>query len=322
MGTDVEEFVRRYLEDPGDGAWQPDRAVVEPSGLDAAGMLAALNHPALGRLGIPLMADLMAPEGSLYYDAIFGGFRGQASIRSWLLPAMAEIEFVEFVPTAAPVLFDDGEGGTSLDEWQMVANLDGTRIPLSLGVSVRRYRDGWITWACDVYDTGTMRQPPPPEAGVEAAPLPPWPRDVWPRHADPTAGPLSASASEWSSGLVHPAQSVHIDPLVGELHGPESIAAWLGELEAKRGDVVFAPLGPSLSDGTASVQEWVLHAVVPGDAPAPVLRGTTVRRYDEGRLVSSTDYFDTAPLADPDIQVALAAAGWTLTEADIARHRG
>jgi hypothetical protein len=135
---------------------------------------------------------------------------------------------------------------------------------------------------------------------------------------------LDASAghhAEVLADLAHPTRSVHTDPLVGELHGQAAIRAWLGQVEAKRGAVTFAPLGPSLFDGTTSVQEWLQFAVVPDGAPVPILRGTTVRRYDDGWLVSSTNYFDTAPLADPDIQAALAAAGYTLTAADVDRHR-
>ncbi|HEX9260664.1 MAG TPA: hypothetical protein VF855_14080 [Acidimicrobiales bacterium] len=358
MSNSVEEFVHRFVAETAGRAWELDRRVDERSGLDAAGMIEALNHPALGRLGIPVMADFMAPEGSLYFDAIFGGFRGQAAIRAWLLPAMAEIEFVDFVPTAEPVLFDDGDGGTSLDEWEMVANLGDVRIPLSRGVSVRRYRDGWITWACDVYDTGVMRQPPPPEAGIDAAPLPPWPRESWPLFEGWTAAPPSAAARDWldargarnetavtepcgldhhemhavldaSAGrrggvladLAHPTRAVHIDPLVGELHGRAAIRTWLAEREAKGGEVTYAPLGPSLFDGTTSVQEWLQLAGVPGGPPVPTLRGTTVRRYEDGWLVSNADYFDTAPLSDTDIQAALSAAGAMLTPEDIARHR-
>jgi hypothetical protein len=37
--------------------------------------------------------------------------------------------------------------------------------------------------------------------------------------------------------------------------------------------------------------------------------------------VYAADYFDTAPLADPDIQAASLAAGSTLTVDDILRYR-
>ena len=150
MKISVDQFVDAYVTEMAATAYDVDRIVTTPSGLDAEGMLAALTDPRMGRLGIPLMADLMAPEGSLYFDAIFGAFYGQTAIRNWLEPAMAEIEFVDFVPTSPGVLFDDGNGGTSLDEWNMGANVGDMAIPLSRGASVRRYRDGWITWACEV----------------------------------------------------------------------------------------------------------------------------------------------------------------------------
>ena len=197
MGITPDQFVDAYVTSMADKAMDIDRLVTEPCDLDAAGMIAALGHPRLGRLGIPFMADVMAPEGSMYFDAIFGAYYGQAAIRAWLLPAMASIEFIDFVPMAEPVLFDDGDGGTSLDEWQMVASMGETKIPLSRGVSVRRYRDGWITWACDVYDTGSMRQPPPAEAGMEAAPLPPAPRVEWTTDTTVVAAPLSKAAHQW-----------------------------------------------------------------------------------------------------------------------------
>ena len=183
MRIRTDEFVKSYIAEMTGKAMDLDRLVTEPSGLDTAEMMAAFAHPDLGRLGITLMADFMAPEGSIYYDAIFGAYMGQHAIRGWLVPAMADIEFIDFAPMAESVTFDDGEGGTTLDEWQMIMNLGETKIPLSRGVSVRRYRDGWITWACDVYDTAAFRQPPPPEMAnlpgmptEPPPPLPPWPK--------------------------------------------------------------------------------------------------------------------------------------------------
>jgi hypothetical protein len=129
-------------------------------------------EPGRQPMALQMIADFMRPEGSIYFDAIYGAMDGQLATRQWLIPTMATIDFIQFVPLAPHVLFDDGEGGTSLDEWEMVAVIGDDRMPLSKGVSVRRYRDGWITWACDVYDTGVFRVPPPPEAGVEAAPIP------------------------------------------------------------------------------------------------------------------------------------------------------
>ena len=333
-------------------------------------MMAAFAHPDLGRLGITLMADFMAPEGSIYYDAIFGAYRGQHAIRGWLVPAMADIEFIDFAPTAESVSFDDGEGGTTLDEWQMIMNLGETKIPLSRGVSVRRYRDGWITWACDVYDTAAFRQPPPPEMAnlpgmptEPPPPLPPWPRVEWTTDASVAPAPLSEAASAWvaqrraahanaaqtlveapsglshadihdlthdpvagydfdlMSDLFHPTESVYIDPLFGEFHGQAAIRTWLTDIMPRAGALAFEPLGTPLFDGTTSVLEWKQMAVAPDGTRTMMLRGTSVRRYADGWVVYAADYFDTAPLADPDIQAAGVAAGATITAADIIRYR-
>ncbi len=362
MAITPDQFVDKYVVEMADSAMDLDRLVTEPTGLDAAGIIAALNNTKLGRLGIPFMADVMAPHGSIYYDAIFGAFHGQADIRAWLVPAMAEIDFIDFVPVAEAVLFDDGEGGTSLDEWQMVANIGEDKIPLSRGVSVRRYREGWIDWACDVYDTAAFRQPPPENSGIEAAPIPPWPRVEWTTVSEAPPNPLSEAAMQWiesrsnsrangsasvvgQSGLdhqeihdvlndpvagidfdlvgdlFHPTESVYIDPLFGEFHGQEAIRNWLTDVMDKAGALAFEPLGPVLFDGTNSVQEWKQMAVQPDGTRVMMMRGTSVRRFADGWVVYAADYFDTAPLGDPEIQAAGQAAGATLTEADLLKYR-
>ena len=370
MGAAADEFVKTYIAEMEGKAMDLSRLVDEPSGLDAPEMMAAFAHPNLGRLGITLMADFMAPEGSIYYDAIFGAYMGQHAIRGWLVPAMADIEFIDFAPMAESVTFDDGEGGTTLDEWQMIMNLGETKIPLSRGVSVRRYRDGWITWACDVYDTAAFRQPPPPEMpgmpGMPAEappPLPPWPRVEWTTATSVVPAPLSAAASAWVaqrraaraadqpllleaasglshsdihdlthdpvtgydfelvSDLFHPTDSVYIDPLFGEFHGQAAIRSWLTDIMPRAGALAFEPLGGPLFDGTTSVLEWKQMAVAADGTRTMMLRGTSVRRYADGWVVYAADYFDTAPLADPDIASAAVAAGATITVADILRYR-
>ena len=362
--------MKSYLEEMTGQAMDLSRIVTVPSGLDAREMIAALAHPDLGRLGITLMADFMAPDESIYFDAIFGAYRGQHAIRGWLVPAMADIEFIDFAPMAESVSFDDGEGGTTLDEWQMVMNLGDTKIPLSRGVSVRRYRDGWITWACDVYDTAAFRQPSPPEMAnlpgmptEPPPPLPPWPRVDWPTATSVVPAPLSEGASTWvaqrrsaregaprslvearsglshadlhdlthdpdagydfelMSDLFHPTDSVYIDPLFGEFHGQAAIRAWLTDIMPRAGALAFEPLGKPLFDGTTSVLEWKQMAVAPDGTRTMMLRGTSVRRYAEGWVVYAADYFDTAPLADPDIAAAAVAAGSTISSADIMRYR-
>ncbi len=358
MNTGVDEFVTRYIAAQGGSPMTVDRLVTEPSGLDLAGMTAALSDPRLGRLGIQLIADFMAPEGSLYFDAIFGGYRGQQDIRNWLVPAMAEIEFIDFVPTMPGELFDDGEGGTSLDEWRMVANMNGERIPLSNGVSVRRYRNGWLDWACDVYDTGPFRTPPPPESGVEAAPLPPPPPLDWEQVDLGDAHPLSPQAEQWLAkrpagrygdaplsglshadlndlihhpttgwdwdvvgDLFHPTESIYLDPIFGDFRGQAEIKSWLVDVMTKVGNIAFRPLGPVLFNGAASVQEWVQVALLPDGTEVPMTRGTSVRRYADGWVMYAADYIDTAPLLAPEVQAASAACGSTITVDDIMKYR-
>ena len=327
MTVTAERFVEAYIA-AHDGQEQDiDRLVTEPTGLDATGMLRALADPAFtvpGRQAVALemMSDFMAPKGSIYYDAIYGAFDGQVAIRNWLIPTMASIDFIEFVPTAPHALLDDGQGGTSVDEWQMFAVIGDDRMPLSKGVSVRRYRDGWITWACDVYDTGPFRVPPPPEAGLEAAPIPDWPRTVW--HPDPDVTEVIASSVDFSADAdeFHPTDSVYHDPIFGEIRGREAIRSWLTDIMGKAGNLVFEPLGPQLDDGTTSVQEWQQMAIQPDGSRVFMTRGTSVRRRDgDGLIVYAFDYFDTASLMDPDVQTAAIAAGSTITADDIARYR-
>ncbi|MGB8860969.1 MAG: hypothetical protein WCC60_17040 [Ilumatobacteraceae bacterium] len=297
MGITTADFVHGYVAEMRDKDVDLDRLVTVPSGLTSEGMIEAISHPDVGRLGIPLMADFMAPTGSIYYDAIFGAFHGQLAIRQWLVPAMAEIEFIDFVPMAEPVMFDDGEGGTSLDEWQMVMNLDGTKIPLSRGVSVRRYRDGWITWACDVYDTAAFRQPPPEMAGPPPPPLPPCPNLAW--ATDTTARPATLPDPRHIVTPFHPTDSVYIDPIAGELRGEAAITAWLAEVTATSRIGIVEPLGPLVSDGITSVQEWK-RRTVRNDGSFTTLRGTSVRRIIDGLVVYAADYYDTTPPSGPE----------------------
>ena len=174
----------------------------------------------------------------------------------------------------------------------MVMTLDGIKIPLSRGVSVRRYRDGWITWACDVYDTAAFRQPPPAELADHAAPeLPPCPRLEW--AIDASDLPSTIANPREIHQPFHPTDSVYFDAIAGELRGQEVITNWLAGMSAQSAHDVFEPLGPLLSDGATSVQEW--KTMVPGpDGQPTTMRGTSVRRFADGCIVYAADYYDTA----------------------------
>lgn len=305
MSLTADEYVSSYGARM-DGI-EPDlsRIVTEPAGLDSAGMMQALGNPWFTEPGrqqvaMQMLCDWMAPDGSIYFDPIYGAYDGQSAIRNWLIPTMAEIDFIEFEETSPPSLFDDGAGGSSIDEWQMIAVIGDDKLPLSRGVSVRRYRGGWITWACDVYDTGPFRVPPPPDVEIEAAPLPDWPRTTWQR--DPDAAETHAHSLDVDAiaERFHQTDSVYHDPTVGEIRGREAIRSWLIERKRSLGDVVFEPLGPRLDNGSATVQEWQQMAVQPDGSRVFMTRGTSVRRRTGGQLVYASDYYDTAPLTDPD----------------------
>ena len=321
----VEKFVEKFAESLTDQPLSVDRLVTQPSNLSPEEMMTALSHPAVGRAGIDLMADFMHPTDSRYFDAIYGSYYGQKNIRGWLVPMMSEISFIEFVPTSEPEFFDDGEGVTTLDEWQMVADMQAMgmgegKMPMSRGVSVRRYRDSWITWACDVYDTGSFRVPPPP--GVEAAPLPdaPSPKE-WQRHLATPVTVCSEVDFDADCEQFHPTDSVYHDPIFGVFHGRDEIKSWIMDIMPRVGNIEFMPVGPELNNGKTYLQEWVQVAVTSGGDRVPMFRGTSVRRYRDGFTVYAADYFDTASLMDPEVMAASAKCGSSLTAADIMKYK-
>lgn len=318
MSHRVDEYVNRFVSSVSDPN-SITRRIDEPCGLTPVEMHEALSHPRFAddrAYGIQMMGDFMKPEGSRYFDAIYGSFFGQGDIRGWLVPTMASIDFIEFRPTSEVAFLADGEGATSVDEWQMFMG----DIPLSRGVSVRRYQDGWITWACDVYDTAPFRQPGP---DGEMAPLPaPPPPGEWVAH--PTAPTVAARNVDFDADCdqFHPVDSVYLDPIFGEFHGREAIRAWMVDIMGKVGDIEFVPVGPELNDGSTYVQEWVQMAVTPEGRRVPMTRGTSVRRYRDGHTVHAADYFDTATIVHPDVMAASIECGSRITVDDILRYRG
>lgn len=324
MTPSTEEFVRSFLSDfEGDAAANVRRFVDKSSGLDAEQILAVLGHPAIaaaGRtFGVQLMADFMHPKSSLYFDSIYGAYRGQLDIRGWLVPTMSSVPFLEFVPTHEAHVFADGVGKASVDEWKMVINPaaiggEGDPIDVGRGVSVRRYRDGWINWSCDVYDTGPFRSDP--NAG-----LPPIPEVTWEPAVDAEEVRVRDVDFVAECSRFHPTDSEYHDPIFGTFRGRDEITAWILDVMPKCGDIVYEPLGPLFDDGEVHVQEWLQRAVVPGGGRVEMTRGTSVRRYRDGLITYAADYFDTAPLAKPEILAAASACGSTIAVDDIVRWR-
>lgn len=195
---DQQAYVAAYLSTVDTKRLDFDRLVTERSGLTHEEMHNIFAHPDLGGRGLEVLVDSMKPEGSMYFDAIFGPNYGQRDIRHWLLPTMLENSFLQFRPTGPSIFMDDGEGGTSMDEWVMVAAMEDEEIFLGNGISVRRFRDGWMVDAIDVYDSAISRTPPPPEMVDPNAPpppeLPPYPVMNFKAVAEPPWAPISDAA--------------------------------------------------------------------------------------------------------------------------------
>jgi len=363
-----EAFVTAYMSERRGQEKPLDRVVTEPSGLAPEEMMSVLTHPGLEDRALEVMADFMHPSDSMYFDAIFGAQYGQKAIRAWLLPTMAEISFIEFRPNREPALIETDSGTVMIDEWTMVATLGGNEFPLSPGVSLRRFRDGWITWVADIYDTVASRTPPPvemplPEGMPEPAPLPDYPEMTWPTLQLPAQAPLSASAQAWADAriqahakggdltfdqpsglsaddlhaihkhptlgrnwnlmadLMHPTDSVYIDPIFGRFEGQQAIRGWMTDIMGKIGDIDFEPISEIDWNGETSLQLWKQVANTRDGKQQEMTWGASVRQFKDGWLVYCADYFDTIPLQKPEVQAAGQGAGSTITMEDILRYR-
>lgn len=129
-------------------------------------------HEALGAISsLDDLCDLFHPTDSVYLDPLFGGFYGQDGIRGWIVPVMAMIPNVAFVPTAPSAFVDHGDGrATSVDEWVMQATMeDGRVVQMARGASVRRFRDGWLVYNADHYDTWSSRAGSVDDGGADGA---------------------------------------------------------------------------------------------------------------------------------------------------------
>jgi len=193
-------WLERYRAETAGKPLDADRFVPTQSGLSHRDIHTVINDRSLAERFFEVHCDLLEPEKSMYIDPIFGDLHGQKAIRAWLVPIMSgQGSGASFDPVFPAVFMDDGEGGTSIDEWQLVQPVDGKWVPVVKGVSVRRYRDGWIRDAVDFFDTGPIRAGLAAEAakGKRVARLPDWPRvptTVWQREP---SKPLSPAASHW-----------------------------------------------------------------------------------------------------------------------------
>lgn len=357
---DAQAHLDRFLRGAAERPIDPHRFVAEQSGLSHADIHSLINDRSIGERFFEIHADFLHPDDSRYVDPVFGELRGQRAIREWLIPTMSGVGAVSFDATYPAAFLDDGEGGTSIDEWRLTTLVDDEWIPVTEGISIRRYRGGWITDAIDYFDTFPIRMgamqtgmelPPPPVVATTTD-------ATW-----STAGALSAEAEHWlaertaaidagswpdvvrepsglanddlfrilfsSAGadyslicdLMHPERARYVDPVFGHLTGQAPIRAWLLDVMGKTGTIEFEPTSPPILDGDVAFREFRQLAVLPSGEKVEMTRGASVRRFDDGWLVYAADYFDVANFMDPDVQAASAAAGSTITEDDVRRYR-
>jgi len=99
--------------------------------------------------------ELFHPTDSVYIDPFFGELQGQDNIRKWFTSVMNQARGVTFEPLFEPTLCGDTVVVESL---MKAVNPDGTANSLARFCHVERYRDGWIVYAADYYDTHPIRQ--------------------------------------------------------------------------------------------------------------------------------------------------------------------
>ena len=99
--------------------------------------------------------ELFHPTESVYIDPFFGELKGQDKIRTWFTSVMSEARRVAFDVLFEPTLCGDTVVVESL---MKAVNSDGTATALARFCHVERYRNGWIVYAADYYDTHPLRQ--------------------------------------------------------------------------------------------------------------------------------------------------------------------
>lgn len=153
--SEASEYLKAYLKDADNSEMKTDRLVKQRCDLSHTDMHTIINDRSIGSRFFEILADFMhpSPEHSIYISPMYGEFHGQKNIREWLIPTMQQAGSYAFDARCPARFFDDGEGGTSVDEWQLTSYQDGKWKPLVSGISIRKFRDGWITYASDHFNT-------------------------------------------------------------------------------------------------------------------------------------------------------------------------
>jgi hypothetical protein len=121
--------------------------------------------------------------------------------------------------------------------------------------------------------------------------------------------------------LMHPTDSVYIDPIFGRFEGQQAIRDWMTDVMGKMGNITFEPISQIYWNGDTSVQMWKQMAVLPDGSAVEMSWGASVRRFKDGWLAYCADYFDAFSLQRPEVQAAGIAAGSTITLDDIIKYR-
>jgi hypothetical protein len=337
-----------------------DAVVVEtPSGLSHADIHAIIVDRGLSPRFFDMLADFVRPERGVYFDALHGAHATQRGVRRFLAEVMSEAADTRFEAVFPPQLFTDAHGSVSVEEWEAfppgatapalkgisIRRLSGPWIdyaadyydtmPLRRAAAkAGRALPEWPREAPDVWDDR-------PSAPLSAAA-----RDwLARRRAVRAAGgwdvtrtveePSGLSARDMHAimndrsterdfdvicDLMHPTEALYVDPIFGTFRGQARIRGWLTDIMGKVGKATYVAQGAALLADGVSFQEWRQVAPLPGGGEIVMSRGASVRRFADGWMTYAADYFDTAPMYDPEVQAASKAAGSTVTAEDVLRY--
>ena len=295
------------------------------------------------------MGDFIHPERGVFFDALHGTRNGPAQARLVLAHA------ADRAAVFAPHLFSDSFGSVSMTEWETRGDvpLKGISIRRMSGPWIDYAADYYDTGPLRRAAAKSGRLlPAVPKGGPEVrddrpvAPLSEaatswlanrralraaggW--DVATTVAQPSGlsvHDMHAIMNDRSTerdfdiicDLMHPTASLYVDPIFGHFRGQAVIRQWLTDIMGKVGKATYLPLGTALLSGGISFQEWQQVAPLPDGREIPMTRGASVRRFEGGWMTYAADYFDTAPMLDPEVQAASKAAGSTVTIEDVLRY--
>ena len=333
--------------------------VSSPNGLSHADIHAIIVNRSLSPRFYDMLADFVQPEMGIYFDALFGPYESQRAVRRFLASVMPDAADTRFEAVFPAHLFSDEHGSVSVEEWEAFApgaarpTAKGISIRRMSGPWIDYAADYYDTGPMRREAAKVGRDMPAgPKGGPEVwddrpvAPLSAAARSwLAGRRALRAAGGWDvATTVEQPSGLsirdmhaimndrsterdfdiicdlMHPTDSVYVDPIFGVFQGQAIIRQWLTDIMGKVGNAGYVPVGTALLSGGLSFQEWQQVAPLPDGREIPMTRGASVRRFADGWMTYAADYFDTAPMLDPEVQAASKAAGSTVTIEDVLRY--